>query len=418
MPHIMKLPAYQWYNPREVDYPLPDAWQATLYNIAGVNRPVMTDRQIANAVNSPLGSPRLKDIARGKKKVVILFDDLTRGTRVYRIVPAILQELKGAGIADNQIQFICATAAHQAWDRADLAKKLGENVFERFPVYNHVPFLSCTYLGNTSYGSRVEVNSEVMSCDLKIGIGGIVPHASFGFGGGAKIIMPGVSSYDAIAAHHGPTHAPFKEERKKAGHSFHYGFVDTNPLTLDAIEMAKMAGIDFLVDGILNYGGEPVNIYSGALEAVYWAGVKEAKTHYRIEAPQDNDIVISNAFCKGNEAYHAMQTAIPHVSRKGGDLVIVTTSPLGWVYHYLTGSHGRIIGGRNQVHFGLPEYIDHVIVYSEFPELRTVDRFAEKDQHKVVILNKWDKVIETLQGWHKSDPKVAVFPDGTMQLSG
>jgi nickel-dependent lactate racemase len=418
MPHVMKLPAYQWYNPREVDYPVPDEWHATLYNIAGVNRPVMTDQQIAAAINSPIGSPRLKDIAKGKRKVVILFDDLTRGTRVYRIVPAVLQELKEAGIADNQIEFICAGAAHQAWDRADLAKKLGEGVFERFPVYNHVPFLSCSYLGKTSYGSRVEINAEVMSCDLKIGIGGIVPHASYGFGGGAKIIMPGVSSYDAIAAHHGATHAPFKEERKKAGHSFHYGFVDTNPLTLDAIEMARMVGVDFIVNGILNYWGEPVNIYAGALEPAYWAGVKEAKSHYRVEAPQDNDIVISNAFCKGNEAYHAMQTAIPHVKRKGGDLVIVTTSPLGWVYHYLTGSHGRTVGGRNQVRFPVPEYIKNVIVYSEFPEFRTVDRFAGKDQHKVLLVNKWEDVIKTLQAWHGTNTKVAVFPDGTMQLSG
>jgi len=202
--NVIKLPAYQWYDPREVAYPLPDGWKVTVYDIAGADRPVMTYDQIKTAIASPHGAPRLREIARGKKKVVILFDDLTRGTRVSKIAPAVLEELKEAGIADSQIEFICAQGAHQAWDRADLVKKLGEAIFNRFPVYNHVPFMNCTYLGNTSYGSRVEVNAEVMSCDLKVGIGGIVPHASYGYGGGGKIIMPGVSSYDAISAHHGP----------------------------------------------------------------------------------------------------------------------------------------------------------------------------------------------------------------------
>ena len=417
MANVIKLPAYQWYDPREVAYPLPDGWKVTVYDIAGADRPVMTYDQIKTAIASPHGAPRLREIARGKKKVVILFDDLTRGTRVSKIAPAVLEELKEAGIADSQIEFICAQGAHQAWDRADLVKKLGAEIFNRFPVYNHVPFLNCTYLGKTSYGSRVEVNAEVMSCDLKIGIGGIVPHASYGYGGGGKIIMPGVSSYDAISAHHGPNHEVFRVERRKAGTPFNYGFVDGNPMTLDALEMAKMAHLDFLVDCLMNHWGDPVAIYAGALEATYWAGIKEAKTHYKVVAPQDNDIVIANAFCKGDEAYHALQTALPHVTRKGGDLVLMVSSPLGWVYHYLSGSHGRTIGGRNLAKLALPEHINHAIIYSEFPELRTYDRFAEKDLGKILLMSKWDDVIASLEKWHGPGAKTAVFTDGTIQVS-
>lgn len=417
MANVIKLPAYQWYDPREVAYPLPDGWKVTVYDIAGAGRPVMTYDQIKIAIASPHGAPRLREIARGKKKVVILFDDLTRGTKVSKIAPAVLEELKEAGIADSQIEFICAGGAHQVWDRADLVKKLGAEIFNRFPVYNHVPFMNCTYLGNTSYGSRVEVNAEVMSCDLKVGIGGIVPHASYGYGGGGKIIMPGVSSYDAISAHHGPNHEVFRAERRKAGTPFNYGFVDGNPMTLDALEMAKMAHLDFLVDCLMNHWGDSVAIYAGALEATYWAGVREAKTHYRVDAPQDNDIVIANAFCKGDEAYHALQTALPHVTRKGGDLVLMVSSPLGWVYHYLSGSHGRTIGGRNLAKLALPEHINHAIIYSEFPELRTYDRFAEKDLGKILLMSKWDDVIASLEKWHGPGAKTAVFTDGTIQVS-
>jgi nickel-dependent lactate racemase len=415
--NILKLPAYQWYDPREVAYPVPDDWKVTVYDIAGADRPEMTYNQIKAAIDKPLGSPRLREMAKGKKKVVILFDDLTRATKVSKIAPAVLAELKEAGIADNQIEFICALGAHQAWDRADLEKKLGAEIFQRFPVYNHVPFMNCKYLGNTSYGSRVEVNAEVMSCDLKIGIGGIVPHASYGYGGGGKIVMPGVSSYDAISAHHGPNHEVFRTKRREAGTPFNYGVVDGNPMTADALEMAKMAGIDFLVNCLMNHWGDPVAIYAGTVEATYQTGVAEAKKHYKVEAPIDNDIVIANAFCKGDEAYHALQTGLPHVTRQGGDLVLTVSSPLGWVYHYLSGAHGRTIGGRNMAKLGLPKYINHTIIYSEFPELRTYDRFAEKDLGKVMLISKWDDVVNALKKWHGPGAKTAVFTDGTIQVS-
>ncbi len=418
MAKVIRLPAYQWYNPREVEYPLPDEWNVTVYSIAGANRPVMTTKEIKAAIGSPIGSPSLKEMAAGKKKVVIIFDDLTRGTKTSLIAPAILGELQDAGIKDSQIEFICAGGTHQSWTRVDLAKKLGEDILNRFPVYNHVPFLNCTPLGKTSYGSRVEVDTEVMSCDLKIAIGGIVPHANYGFGGGGKIIMPGVSSYDAIAEHHGKTHNAFKDARKNAGFPYNYGFVDENPLPLDAIEMAKMAGLDFTVNCIMNHWGDPLSIYAGALETVFWSGVKEGKTHYRVVAPKDNDIVIANAFCKGNEAYHALQKALSHVSPNGGDIVLPVSSPLGWVYHYLNGSHGRSIGGRNQAWMSLPENIRRVIIYTEFPEMRILDRFVEKDRAKVLQVSKWDNVIDLLKKSHGANARVAVFTDGTIQISG
>ena len=416
--NVVKLPEYQWYNPREVEYSLPDKWSTTVYDIAGNDKPEMTPAQISSAVASPFGSPPLRELAKGKKKVVIIFDDLTRATQTFKIAPAVLDELAEAGIADSQIEFICAGGAHQAWDRADLVKKLGEDIFHRFPVYNHVPFLNCLPLGKTKYGTRVEVNAEVMSCDLKIGIGGIVPHASYGFGGGGKIIMPGVSSYDAITEHHTVTHRAFRQKRSESGAMFNYGFVDENPMTLDALETAKIAGLDFIINCLMNHWGDPIAIYAGNIEEAFWAGVKEAKTHYRVEAPQDNNIVLTNAFCKGDEAYHALNTALPHVTRKGGELVLMVSSPLGLVYHYLGGSHGRTVGGRGWHRQKLPSWINHLIIYSEFPEPRTADRYAIEDQPKIISLSQWDDVLKMLQEWQPENAKVAVFVDGTIQISG
>jgi len=91
----------------------------------------------------------------------------------------------------NQIEFICAVGAHQVWDRSLLVKKLGADIVTKYPVYNHDPFLNCTYLGKTSFDTRVEISAEVMSCDLKVSIQSVVPHSSYGFSGGGKMVMPG-----------------------------------------------------------------------------------------------------------------------------------------------------------------------------------------------------------------------------------
>jgi nickel-dependent lactate racemase len=86
--------------------------------------------------------------------VVIIFDDIQRVTRVSKIVPFVLEELAEAGISDNAIRFICANGCHAAMDRSDMAKKLGEDVLRRFPVYNHNAFGNCVDAGVTSPGTH------------------------------------------------------------------------------------------------------------------------------------------------------------------------------------------------------------------------------------------------------------------------
>jgi len=84
----------------------------------------------------------------------------------------------------------------------DFTKKLGADVMGRFPVYNHNPYENCTSVGPSPQGIPMQFNAEVMMCDLKIGIGSIVPHPMSGFGGGSKIILPGVASITTIDLNH------------------------------------------------------------------------------------------------------------------------------------------------------------------------------------------------------------------------
>jgi len=411
----VKLPEYSWYEPREVEYPLPDNWRVTVHNIAGYNKPALKPARIGKAVKSPIGMPPLRELAKGRKEVAILFDDLTRSTRVFEIVPFILEELAEAGIKDSQIRFIAAIANHQALDRLSMVKKLGEDILRRFPVYNHCPFLNCTDIGTTSYGTKAMINSEVIHCDLKIGIGQIVPHPQYGFSGGPKIIVPGVAAYETVVAHHGKTHEPWKEDRRK--HNLPSGgYVEGSPVTGDAVEIAKMAGLDMIVDCVVNLWGETAAVYAGALEPAYKEALKEVKKHYLAVNTGDNDIVIANAFDKAAEYSMAMSSAIPAIKPSGGDVVIITNSPSGQDIHYLFDSFGKTISGSLGRSMGVPPHIGKLIIYTEFPEIRILDRYLDRD--KVLLMNDWNQVVRTLEKTHPKGAKVAVYPNADIQYFG
>jgi len=407
---VITLPQFIWYDPREVEFPIPDTWRVTVHNIAGYKEPELKPDEIRQAIANPIGMPPLREYARGKNDVAILFDDLSRSTQVAKIVPFVLEELNKADIRDNQLRFISAVANHQALDRISMVKKLGEDVVSRFLVYNHCPFLNCTKVGTTSYGTEASINIEVMNCDLKIGIGQVTPHPQFGFGGGAKIIMPGVASYDTVVAHHTRIHSEWRQKQIKINSSI-MGVVDDNPANLDAREVARLAGLDMVIDSLVNMWGETVAVYAGALEPAYLKSIKKAKIHYLATNTRDSDIVIANAFIKACEYHVPLSTAQPAVNPAGGDIVIIADSPSGDIIHYLS-KFGTRMPGNVHRHAILPN-VNRIFIYTEYPEVRILEHFTDRD--KVIQTSDWSHIISLLEKAHKSDAKVAVYPSADIQ---
>ena len=95
------------------------------------------------------------------------------------------------GIKDEQIRFLSAPGTHRYMTYQELAAKLGADILEKYPVYQHNAYENTVFVGNTSNGTPVYINREFLSCDLRLGIGSIIPHHSAGFGAGAKIILAG-----------------------------------------------------------------------------------------------------------------------------------------------------------------------------------------------------------------------------------
>lgn len=412
MAEKIRLPQRAWFGDTEIEISFPEDWQVSVHGMAADSQKQLSDGEIGDAVRNPKGCPPLRELARGRKEAVIIFDDLSRPTPVAAIVPHILEELHGAGLEDNQVRFIAALGAHGAHTRLDFEKKLGAGVISRYRVYNHNPYENCTEIGTTSRGTKVSINSEAANCDLKVAVGCILPHPFMGFGGGGKIILPGIASMDSIHANHMLAGIQLLGQGLSPVDGL--GWTDGNEGLLDVEEAAAMAGLDFKVDALLDSRRRIIGLAAGHPAEAHRAGVERARDLYSTSKPDGVEVVVANANAKACEAAIAVLFTAQSLREDGGDLVLIVDSPIGQITHYLLGAFGKETGGRlwNPGGF-LPPRVKRIIVMTEYPDYNAGEWFGP--QELLHWVRSWDEVMELLQQNCGPGTKAAVFVDGTMQ---
>jgi hypothetical protein len=405
--HKAAVPILAWYGDEELELEFPSSWQVTVCRMKGHDAPPLDGAGISKAFASPIGTRTIKELARGKKEVAILFDDLSRATPTAVLIPHVLEELAEAGIPDDNIRFISAIGAHGTMNGIDFRKKLGEEVMERFLVYNHNPYENCTPLGVSRHGTPISINSEFMSCDLKIGIGSIVPHP-YGFGGGSKIILPGVASMETIASNH---------NRLVHSSTVGIGKLEDNIILEDIADAARMAGLDVKVDAIFNLKREVTALFVGDPVKEHEAGVALAREHYATDMAHDVNIVVANCFAKANEMLLAPPVVSPLLSSAGGDMVLLAVTPEGQIHHYFDRSFGKNYGGRGWGPLcrknSLPENTGKLIIMAPYPDKVGADWVAP--YHLVTWAKSWPAVLADLKSRYGDKASVAVVPDATVQ---
>ena len=197
-----QLPANSNYGDQPIPVTFPDNWDVHISRIHGYDTPALTEAQIREKLHAAIGTKPISEGAAGKKSAVIIIDDITRPTPCEPIARAVIAELHAAGVPDENIWFIIALDTHGVMYRTEFVRKLGEELVENYEVHNHNLFFNHVFVGNTSNNVPVEINADVMSADYKIAIGTTMAHSYYGFSGGAKCILPGVSSLRTIMRNH------------------------------------------------------------------------------------------------------------------------------------------------------------------------------------------------------------------------
>jgi lactate racemase len=401
-----------WYGEEEMELTFPATWDVHESLMAGHDTPPMSDEGIAESVQKPHGTKRLRELAHGKRQVVIMFDDVARPSSPARVIPPLLGELHEAGIQDRQIRFVAAYGTHTPMRREDFLRKLGEDTVARFPIYSHNPYENLVNIGKTSRGIPILINREVMECDLKIGVGTLTSHSGAGFSGGAKIIFPGVAGMDSIFKHHvdfPPDPAKLSSQNKKSSE------VEGNPFRKDIEEAATMAGLDFNIDVVVNNRREIINVFAGDFIAQHRAGAEYAKRIYASPIIKECDIVVSNAYPMENQG---MRSAWPGRAclREGGIFVIVLQSVGGQILHYIQDRFGTNYGGQL---WRMPpekplQNAGRIVICSSHMGRTELDEWGSPDQ--ALLCRTWEEVLGQLTAAYPEKAKVAVYPYAPIQI--
>lgn len=243
---------------------------------------------VEDALDQPVGTPPLADILRRDQSVVIIVDDVTRPTPAALLIPAILERIARAGIEDDAVTFFMALGTHRPMTEAELCAKLGADVLGRYRIVNREyrdgDFVS---LGATASGTPIEMDREILSADVKIAIGNVVPHIAAGWGGGAKIVLPGVCSQATTDGMHLMA-CTLQSVLQVVGQRDNRARAE-----MDAV--AERIGLDFIVNTVLNDEGQIVGVFAGHFVQAHRAAIELAEQVMVVPIPALADIVIISA---------------------------------------------------------------------------------------------------------------------------
>lgn len=277
---------------------------------------------VKKAVCWPVGGKSLCELALDKKKVVIVVTDISRPTPDDVIVPVVIGELKRAGVRAEDITILVATGMHRANTQEELVQKLGLDIANSIRIVNHAATdkSQLQFMGKTSFGCPVWINSCVAKADLVISTGIIEPHYFAGFSGGRKGIAIGVAGEETIRFQHQPGIFDHPNTR--------FGNLDGNIFHANAMEIAAMAGLSFIINAVLRDDGRIAGIAAGAPREAYYRGVELAKAIYEVRIAEQADVVVAGVgYPKDTNLYQATRGASsiafsPFPAVRQGGLVI------------------------------------------------------------------------------------------------
>ena len=273
---------------------------------------------IRAALDQPVASTRLEVLARGKRRVVVLVDDLTRPTPADVILPEVLGRLESGGLPRESISILVATGTHRPMTPPELAAKVGTEVVARYRVANHDYRLldEIVHLGETPSGIPVTVNRQVAEADLVLAVGNIVPHRYCGWAGGAKMIQPGIGGEATTAG----THLMItKDPGARLG-------VVENQVRHEMESVAEQVNLGFIVNTILDRDGHIVEVVAGDFRAAFRRGVERARRVYSAPLRAQADVVVASAYPSDINFWQAGKAlySADVVVRDGGIIIIAS----------------------------------------------------------------------------------------------
>lgn len=313
---------------------------------------------VRHALEHPVGTAPLANIAKPGERVAIVVNDITRLTRTDLFLPPIIRTLNEAGIPDRDIFIVFALGIHRPQTEAERIEIIGEDLHRRIRNFDHDCFdeSNLVTLGTTSFGNVVQINRQVWEADRIILTGEIIYHLIAGYSGGRKSLVPGVAGAKTTTFNHGMIFDP----------NCRSGVLEGNPAHEDLLEACRMADPDFIVNVVLSPEGHLLHVAAGHYELAHREGCRAVDAALAAEIEEPFDLIIASA--GGYPLDIDLRQA-----HKGLENACAALKPGGSILFYAECPNGA----------GHPRFADFVNQYADEYEMqRALEQHFEVGGHK------------------------------------
>jgi lactate racemase len=406
-------------------FSLPEKWIPVHFGESEGGPPIPSVRHMTDeALSKPVETAPLKDLVSGARKIAVIIDDWTRPTPVAGILEVLLPYLKENGVSREAVTIVAALGTHVPMTGEELEARVGRDVVSGYRIVQHNAWQEDLVPVPIPGDEKVaRINPEVAKADFKIGISSILPHPMAGYGGGPKIVMPGVANFEYIRDHHMKyTIHPQSEAGRTKGNPFHEA----------VMKVARAVGLDFSINCIYNQQGELVRIVGGGLDKAFAAATDMCAEILGARFEEKVDITITSTYphTHGHQLFKGL--AAPDViTKETGAILLVVPIAVPILPEFLNSfdivrerSHnnpGEFV--TEAMSKGMPFLPDKPVEFNMAmscailrPPIRTilVSPMISQEEARTMGFEYAPSLAEGLRLLEKSYPeaKVAIFPSG------
>lgn len=380
---------------------------------------------VQEALEHPIGTPRLSELSKGKKKIVLVTSDHTRAVPSKITLPLLLKEIR-KGNPEADITILIATGLHRPTTEAEMRKMFGDAIVDHEKIAVNKAFESESFvnMGSLPSGAEFYVNKLAAECDLLVCEGFIEPHFFAGFSGGRKSILPGICNAETVNENHSykAISSPWSTT----------GVLDKNPIHLDMVTAARRVNVQFILNVAQNSEKKILAAFAGDLEKAHEKGVEFVRSLSQCPAVTGDIVVTSNGgYPLDQNLYQSPKAVSTAEACAGEDGVIIMCASC------VDGMGGEFF--EKLIVYGTPDEIDGYL--STIPPKKTISeqwcaqiyaRILKK--HQVILVSTYlapelimkanmipavslDEALEKAFAIKGKDASVVVIPDGVSVLA-
>lgn len=380
---------------------------------------------VREALAHPIGTPRLRELARGRQKVVLVTSDHTRAVPSKLTLPILLEEIR-AGNPDADITILIATGLHRPTTEEEQRRMFGDAIVDQEKIVVNKAFEDEDFerVCELPSGAELWVNKLALHCDLLVTEGFIEPHFFAGFSGGRKSILPGICnavtvnenhSYKAIASPYAAT-----------------GVLEHNPIHEDMVFAARAVNVQFIMNVALNAEKKVIAAFAGDLEQAHLQGVEFVRGLAQCPSVTGDIVVTSNGGYPLDQNLYQSPKAVATAEaccRDGGVIIMCASCCDG-----MGGTHFEKLIVRGTVD-EIDAYLSKIPPKETIPEMWCAQIFSRiLKKHRIILVTNYldhemvrkanmipasspDEALEMAYGMMGRDAGVVVIPDGVAVLA-